>query len=513
MSCTAPSSCDNSKCSSILGLSDKNTSNYIYSFQQVVDDYKPSEISYVGCGEPPSATDSICPNKQGSNTDSLVGYSTRFTTNNACLCHSKYSGSGLCKTSDMQCATCTGNNWLTGNWYSNATNYLKYTCMTVDPTKYTNSNLPVPKNFSRFAAKVADNNGTQYNVYQFQMDFNSTSGFIMNEKTLSTFSSLFLTPVPSYFRTNTINGQNVYQCNLNYYNCLLNYFCCLNGEGSNIATTTCQNSNLISTCADTNYCPNMDKYCNTASTFSTTPCVTYYQNSYNSSGILSATATDILNSQCAPYVDNDYNVSDKMPTICGCFLPTDAYKAYWAKIIQYNPALEGTLTDAQCEYPGCVKTGAIQPKLNHECRDLNIVTCLMDITTGNISDSSSLEASNDCFANSSTGSQPDLTGSSSNSGNSSNNSDSTSNNNTSNTSTNNTSTNTLSSVSSFLSTNKTVVIVIIIIAILIFVVFRILSRRKNKKTSDPMVKTLNTPNTPNTMPPSSPYPWGPYFGY
>jgi hypothetical protein len=416
------------------------------------------------------------------------------------------------------------------------TNQVTYQCMTVDPTKYTNSNLPVPKNFSRFAAKVADNNGTQYNVYQFQMDFTKASGFIMNEKTLSTFSSLFLSPVPSYFRTNTINGQNVYQCNLNYYNCLLNYFCCLNGEGSNIATTTCQNSNLISTCAGTNYCPNMDNYCNTASTFSSTPCVTYYNNSYNSNGILSVTATDILTNHCASYVDEDYNVSSTMPTICGCFLPTEAYKAYWAKIIQYNPALEGSLTDAQCEYPLCVKTAAIQPKLNHECRNLNIVTCLMDITTGNISDNSSIKASNDCFADSTTGSQPispsspsDSTGS----GNSSNNSDSNSNNTSSNnassnntssnnTSSNNTSSNnTLSLLSSFLSTNRTVVMVIIIIVILIFVVFGILSKRKKKKTSRPMVKTLktsntintaNTPNTPNTMPPSSPYPWGPYFG-
>lgn len=496
MSCTAPSSCDNSKCSSILGLSDKNTSNYIYSFQEYKPDKDGSKsLSNGGCF-PSTLPDSYCDNKQGANTDSLMNQnSVNWSQTSACrvwgiqcACYDN------CSTfSNNHCAmpqSCGGNDCIV--------NKVTYQCMTVDPTKYTNGNLPVPKNFSRFAAKVADNNGTNYNVYQFQMDFNKTSGFIMTEKTLSTFSSLFLSPVPSYFRTNTINGQNVYQCNLNYYNCLLNYFCCLNGEGSNIATTTCQNSNLISTCADTNYCPNMDSYCNTASTFSSTPCITYYQNSYNSNGILSASATDILTTQCAPYVDNDYNVSSTMPTICGCFLPTDAYKAYWAKIIQYNPALEGSLTDAQCEYPACVKTGAIQPKLNHECRNLNIVTCLMDITTGNISDSSSLKASNDCFANSTTG---DQLSNSTGSGNSSNTSDSTSNNNTSNTSTNNV----LSSLSSFLSTNKTVVIVIIIIAILIFVVFGIFFRRRtNKKTSRPMVKTVNTPNTINTMP-SSPY--------
>ena len=381
MTCYAPTSCNFTDCNNVLSL------NYIYSFQQVVDNYTSPTYSYPCCGVPPDNADSTCPNAQGANTDTMLTYTVWFQTFQGCLCHGKYTDSGKICSGLEDMAFCVGD-------VCRATNYLNFHCMTVDPSLYTSGYLPLVTDFSRFATKVSDDQSRQWNVYRFRMDFLT---FSVTEASLYDFKKLFIDNVPSYFQATAVNNQNVYQCNLNFYNCLLNYFCCINGVSSNIATTICQNSNITTSCADDNYCPNMTGYCNTESTFNTFPCLNYYQNSYNLSGVLGSESTYILQNHCRAYVDSDYNISSDMPEVCGCFLPDEAYRAYWKSISADNPILEAAFNDKQCETPYCAKTTALQPEQNHTCKDLNIVTCLQTINVGS-ANSSVINASQDCYA-------------------------------------------------------------------------------------------------------------------
>ena len=381
MTCYAPTSCNFTDCNNVLSL------NYIYSFQQVVDNYTSPKYSYPCCGVPPGNADSTCPNAQGANTDTMLTYTIWFETSQGCLCHSKYSDSGKICSGLQDMDFCLGD-------VCRATNYLNFHCMTVDPSLYTSGNLPLVTDFSRFATKVSDDQSRQWNVYRFKMDFLT---FPLTEGTLYDFKKLFLDNIPSYFLATAVNSQFVYQCNLNFYNCLLNYFCCTNGTSSNISTTICQNSNITTSCADSNYCPNMTGYCNTESTFNTFPCLNYYQNSYNTSDVLGTESTYILQNQCRAYVDSDNNISSDMPEVCGCFLPDEAYRAYWNSISNNNPILEAAFNDKQCETPYCANTTALQPELNHTCKNLNIVTCLQEINVGS-ANSSVINASQDCYA-------------------------------------------------------------------------------------------------------------------
>jgi hypothetical protein len=355
----------------------------------VLDNYTSPKYEYLCLAQPPGNADSTCPNAQGANTDTILTYTTSFDMSRWCLCGGSGGGSGLC-TADMY-RTCLTD---CGDGYNNVTNYLEFHCMTVDPSLYTSGYLPLVTDFSRFATKVSDDQSRQWNVYRFRMNFLT---FSVTEATLYDFKKLFIDNVPSYFQATAVNNQNVYQCNLNFYNCLLNYFCCTNGVSSNIATTICQNSNITTSCADDNYCPNMTGYCNTESTFNTIPCLNYYQNSYNLSGVLGSEPTYILQNQCRAYVDSDYNISSDMPEVCGCFLPDEAYRAYWKSISADNPILEAAFNDKQCETPYCAKTTALQPIMNHTCKDLNIVTCLQEINVGSVN-SSVINASQDCYA-------------------------------------------------------------------------------------------------------------------
>ena len=380
MTCYAPTSCNFTDCNNVLSL------NYIYSFQQVISDYS-STINYIGECPPNPIPDSLCPNKQGSNTDTVASVSYGGWSCDGCGC--------TCKTGCSSYKNhCGGLNLAV--WCSNSdiVNPVYLNCMTVDPSLYTSGNLPLVTDFSRFATKVSDDQSRKWNVYRFKMDFLT---FPLTEGTLYDFKKLFLDNIPSYFLATAVNSQFVYQCNLNFYNCLLNYFCCTNGTSSNISTTICQNSNITTSCADSNYCPNMTGYCNTASTFNTTPCLNYYQNSYNTSDVLGTEATYILQNQCRAYVDSDNNISSDMPEVCGCFLPDEAYRAYWNSISNNNPILEAAFNDKQCETPYCGSTTALQPELNHTCKNLNIVTCLQEINVGS-ANSSVINASQDCYA-------------------------------------------------------------------------------------------------------------------
>ena len=385
MACTVPTTCDFSDCSNTLrGL--------IFSFQQVVANTSGS-INYNGACPPDPIPDSVCPNKQGSNTDTVMYVSPQGWSCGACGCTCKTG----CTISDHQCGGLNLAAWCSN---SDIVNPVNFQCMTVDTSLYTSSNLPSPKSFSRYAENVGDNTGKNYNVYQFYMDFTSIT---ITENTMSDFYKLFITNIPSYFVTTAVSNKNIYQCNINFYNCLLNTFCCTTGTASNIASTICKNSVISTTCLlnSTFSCPNLLNYCNSPTTFQTAQCIQYYENSYNPTTLsMNTDVQNVLYKQCAAYVDTNNNISSSYPaTPCACFLPYSAYQNFWNEVLAGTEVDTIALNNPDCAFPDCVNS-TLPNYENKYCPEVTLVNCIANVNVGSVSEDSSVSLMQNCIAQS-----------------------------------------------------------------------------------------------------------------